>query len=209
MRPAAVVARRTWLPWLTFAALMAIAIGGAVWSACFADARVARLQAYAEMVCDGDEVVWGESRVVARRMTPRGTHGYPWWSVHREWDTAAAAERALKTHLRQLRTIWPPRGLGEVHGAALDALQGTLEELEALVEAGERNELAWEQWTARSDSYPVRIYKLPGFPVQIDTIEGGGLPATRATYSAFRDLPDDVWDVLGAHGCPDRRPLIE
>ncbi len=186
---------RTWLPWLAFAALMAVAIGGAVWSTCFADARAARLQTYAEKVCVGDEVVWGAFRV---------THLGPSRPIYRTWDTAAAAERDLKAQLRQLSTIWPPRGLGEVHGAALDALRGTLEELEALVEAGERDE--WEEeWVARSDSYPVRIYELPGFPVRIETIEGGGLPSTHAIHWAFHNLPDDIRDVMYKHGCPSGR----
>ena len=186
------MATRTWLPWFAFVALMAVAAGGATWSALTGDERrVAVLAAYAERVCVGGELY----------VEIEGGPGHETLSTYREWPTAGDAKRDLQAQQWRLRALPPPGGLGRFHAAALDALQGTLSEVGALVELAERDELAWEEWAAWSDSYPVGIYDLPGFPVRVYTIPMGGLPASPAIRYALRDLPEETYAQMRDHGC--------
>ena len=112
---------RTWIPWVAVVGLMAVAIGGATWSAFFASERSPGrfLEAYAEKVCINDDVRWELISVGGHERI----HHY------REWATVAAAERDLKAHRWQLRALTPPAGLGRFQAAALDALGTALDEL--------------------------------------------------------------------------------
>lgn len=162
---------RTWLSWVAVLALLAVAFGGAAWSALTGDEwRVAVLAAYAERVCVGGEVR-GEGEL---RGEFGGPPGHETLSTYREWPTAGDAKRDLQAQKWRLRALPPPGGLGRFHAAALDALREALAELEVEAAAG-----------------PVRVYTIPM----------GGLPLSWGLREAYRDLPEETRDLLDEHGC--------
>ncbi len=132
---------RTWLSWVAVLALLAVAVGGAAWSALTGNEwRVAVLAAYAERVCVNDQVRWEFGQ----------RPGHEVVVFYREWPTVNEARRDLQAQKWRLRALPPPGGLGRFHAAALDALREALAELEVEAAAG-----------------PVRVYTIPmgGLPL--------------------------------------------
>lgn len=166
---------RTWLIWIAFIGLMAGAMGGATWSAIFAEEREPRspsspqvtipLESYAEAFCYGHPTKIDFSRL------PDGTL---LTKRYNEWDTVAEAELHLADTLGRLRAFRPPTGLEGFHDVARAEVWRVLRSLQKLDD----------------DSAPVEIRTI-----------GAALPDTGALNDELGELPEDLRDLMERHGC--------